>query len=105
MKVTTHASKRLQQRGIKDMYVMLIHMFGDVTESNTGVEKIQLREKTRRSLIQSLDKCQNKVIIVDRDLNGTLITAYALSGKRKRRSRCERPREMSPKRLQNLSHR
>ena len=87
MKVTSHASKRLQQRGIKDLSVILIHMFGDITESNADGEKIQLLEKTRRSLIQSLDKCQNKVIVADRTLSGTLITAYSLSGKRKRKSR------------------
>lgn len=78
MKLTNHATKRAQQRGINDDVLLLVSLFGEEVSSDKGVVKIQMTEKTRRKLFQVLDKCRSKVIIADRSVS-KVITAYTLT--------------------------
>jgi len=84
MKITQHASKRMQQRGIKDGMVQLILMFGEVVASDNEGETMQISEKGKRRLYQLLDKCPNKVIITDKS-HKTLITAYTATRRRRKK--------------------
>ena len=77
MKVTNHANKRMRQRGIKDDTLLLVYMFGEEVTSDSEVVKMQMTERKRRNLIQSLDKCRNKVIVADKNYK-SLITTYTL---------------------------
>lgn len=78
MKLTKHANKRLQQRGIQDDVLVLISLFGEQVSSNKGCVKLKMTEKTRGKIVQILDRCRNKVIIMDKSFSN-LITAYTLS--------------------------
>lgn len=78
MKLTKHATKRSQQRGIQYDVLLLISLLGEeIVKDKDGV-KIQMTKKDRRKIIQTLDKCKNKAIVTDKNFN-KLITAYALS--------------------------
>lgn len=78
MKLTNHATKRAQQRGIQYDTLLLISLFGEEISVDTEGVKIQMTERTIRKIIQLLDKCRNKVIIADKSFS-SLITTYALS--------------------------
>lgn len=78
MKITKHATKRTQQRGIKHDTLLLVSMFGEIVATDADCAKIQITERIRRNLIQLLDKCRDKIIVVDKNVS-TLITAYTLS--------------------------
>ena len=73
MKLTKHAKMRIKQRGISEIELLLISVFGEVD----GKNRISLPERTRKNIIQALDKC-NKILVVDAEIS-TLITAYAIS--------------------------
>jgi len=78
MKITNHANKRMRQRGIKDDTLLLVSMFGEEVTSDSEIVKMQMTERKRRNLMQSLDKCRNKMIVIDKNFK-TLVTAYTLS--------------------------
>lgn len=78
MKLTKHAAKRAQQRGIQDDTLLLVSLFGEEVATDAGGVKIQMTERARRNLVQLLDKCRSKVIVTDKNVS-KLITAYTLS--------------------------
>ena len=73
MKLTNHAKTRVKQRGISDIQLLLITIFGVIDRKN----RIKLPRYTQKRIIQALDKC-NKELVVDEEIS-TLITAYAIS--------------------------
>ncbi|MCL1916060.1 MAG: hypothetical protein FWG17_05075 [Desulfovibrionaceae bacterium] len=73
MKLTKHAQVRIKQRGISDIELLLISIFGVVDAKN----RMTLPERTQKKIIQALDKC-NKMLVVDDEVSA-LITAYAIS--------------------------
>lgn len=77
MKLTKHAIKRAQQRGLKYDVLFLISLFGEEIERDRGGIKLLMSEKTIRKLIQLLDKCRDTVIVTDPNYD-RLLTAYAL---------------------------
>lgn len=77
MKLTKHATKRSQQRGIQYDVLLLISLFGEEIDKDIDGVKIQMTERALRKIIQILDKCKNKVIVTDKNFN-KLITTYAL---------------------------
>lgn len=77
MKLTKHAIKRAQQRGLKHDVLFLISLFGEEIGRDRDGIKLLMSEKTIRKLIQLLDKCRDTVIITDSNYD-RLITAYAL---------------------------
>lgn len=84
MKLSAHAGKRFQQRGIMPIHVEMIMEYGTQTKKpgdakeyriyGKDIEKI-IKEFKRR--IQALDKCKNKVVIVSQD--DVILTAYNLN--------------------------
>lgn len=78
MKLTKHAAKRAQQRGIQHDTLLLVSLFGEEVATDADGVKIQMTERARRHLVQLLDKCRSKVIVTDKNAS-KLITAYTLS--------------------------
>lgn len=78
MKMTKHAIKRTQQRGIRHDTLLLVSLFGEEVSSAPEGIRIQMTERAWRNLAQLLDKCRNKVIVAD-DTMSRLITAYTIS--------------------------
>lgn len=75
MRLTKHAAKRVQQRGIPVDLLLLIVLFGDVVAEDKDGIRLQILDKTRSKIIQLLDKCKEKVIITDK-IYESIITAY-----------------------------
>lgn len=78
MKMTEHAIKRAQQRGIRHETLLLVSLFGEEVSSDTDGVKIQMTEKAWRNLAQILDKCRNKVIVANSSMS-IMLTTYTLS--------------------------
>lgn len=78
MKLTKHAVKRAQQRGLPEDLLLLIVLFGEVVAEGNGGIKLQILDKTRAKIIQLLDKCREKVLITDKNYE-SIITAYAVN--------------------------
>lgn len=78
MKLTKHAAKRAQQRGLPHDVLFLIALFGDVVRKDSGGIMLQLSDKTRCKIIQLLDKYRKKILITDKSYE-TVITTYAVS--------------------------
>lgn len=77
MKLTKHAAKRAQQRGLPMDLLLLIALFGDVVAEDKEGLRLQILDKTRSKIIQLLDKSREKILITDKDYE-SIITAYAL---------------------------
>jgi hypothetical protein len=88
MKLSAHASKRFQQRGIMSIHYELIMRYGTPTPKPGDAMEYRICGKDKdkiiknlKSRIQALEKCTNKVIIVSRD--DMILTAYNLIGERR----------------------
>jgi len=84
MKITNHALKRFQQRGINRELIDLIMMFGEPIEKPGGTTEYRLtpRAKTEaqselKRQLTLVERACNKGVLVD-DKGDTLITAYHL---------------------------
>lgn len=75
MKITNHASKRCQQRGIKLDVLEFIYKFGNNIQEDKEAIKIQITNKVRSEIIDLLDKSKNKILVIDK-VRGDIITAY-----------------------------
>ena len=82
MEMSTHAIKRSQQRGIPKSVQDAIIEFGTAKRKPGNVIEYRLHKKMKgqiiqryKQLIQSLDKCNNKGVLVDSNARRT-ITVY-----------------------------
>lgn len=78
MKISKHAAKRCQQRGIKTNILNFIYNFGVKVDEDSEAVKIQITNKIRSDIINLLDYSKNKILVVDK-MQGTIITAYPIS--------------------------
>lgn len=83
MKISKHAKKRGQQRGISEAYMALLIAFGKVSKAKNGATSIyidkhgmRLLENILREGIQVVDKIKNKTVICSDDSDYTIITCY-----------------------------
>jgi hypothetical protein len=84
MEITTHGSKRQQQRGIPDYFVEMILEFGTEIHKPGNALEYRLTQKDKfkavrflKSQIQALDKAIHKAVLVN---DGHIITVYNLRG-------------------------
>ena len=56
MRVTKHANKRMQQRALPELWIQLLHRFGDVKEQKGGAQEIYLSSRARKQLRRELKK-------------------------------------------------
>jgi hypothetical protein len=82
MKTSKHASERLQQRGIPKDYIDLILQYGtSIRKPGNALEyRLHKKDKDRivkqyKHLIQLLDKCTTKAVVVDSNMN-EIVTVY-----------------------------
>ena len=75
MKLSHHASKRAQQRGILSSHIEVIAQFGTLVRKPGGAVEYRLLDKDRKRLIHILDKVVHKAILVSDD-GETVITVY-----------------------------
>ena len=75
MKISQNAAKRLRQRGFKDDYVDLIVNHGTPHEKDGNVVEYRLDKKDISRIMQSLDKCKKKAVLVDASAS-EIITGY-----------------------------
>ena len=80
--ITSHAEQRLQQRGFKFNYIDLILKYGKMTykPGNCFEYKIFKKDieniiKKSKQIIQDIDKCRTKAILVD-ETHNKIITVY-----------------------------
>ena len=78
MRVSGHARKRAQQRGITGDELLLIATYGEVMDRRGGALRLRVPDKTINRLMRALDSCRRKILITDDDYQ-TIITAYALT--------------------------
>ena len=78
MKLTRHAGKRAQQRGISWEQLALMAMFGTEVSRDAEAVKIGLTEGTLARLRAALERCKGKVIVMD-DVCDRIITTYTLT--------------------------
>lgn len=71
---TKHASIRQQQRGISDLQVLLLEIFGEQTRAVGQAFEITISKRRRAEIVQALDKTIHKALIVSQE-NGAVITA------------------------------
>ena len=88
MKLSGHACKRFQQRGIMSIHFELIMQYGTPTKKPGDATEYRIYSKDKeriikflKSQIQALDKCTNKAVIVSRD--NVILTAYNLNNERR----------------------
>jgi hypothetical protein len=84
MKITNHAKIRFQQRGMLIDHVFLILQFGTAFLRPGNVWEVKLDKKGKKQvlmylkyLIQSIDKIDNKALVVSEDMQH-IITGYYL---------------------------
>ncbi|MBW1689896.1 MAG: hypothetical protein DRG87_02745 [Deltaproteobacteria bacterium] len=84
MKVSNHANKRSQQRGIPKDYIDLILEYGTPVRRQGDTLEYRLHKKDRdrlvkhlKQLINSIDRCTNKAVLVDSDMK-EIVTVYNL---------------------------
>ena len=77
MKITKHAYKRMSQRTINEIQVILISLFGTTINKDKEFEKLSILDKEIYKIREQLDKCKGKVIVVDKSFKN-LVTAYSL---------------------------
>jgi hypothetical protein len=75
MKISQNAAKRLRQRGFKDDYIDLIVNHGTPYEKDGSVVEYRLDKKDISRIMQSLDKCKRKAVLVDTSVS-EIITGY-----------------------------
>ena len=97
MRISNHASIRSQQRGIPKDYIDLILRYGTPVrrQGDTLEYRLYKKDKERiikhlKQLIQSIDKCTGKAVLVDSDVEG-IITVYNLMGKQPRKTPLQTP--------------
>lgn len=78
MRVSVHARKRAQQRGITGDELLLIATYGEVMDRRGGALRLRVPDRTINRLMRALDNCRRKILITDNDYQ-TIITAYALA--------------------------
>jgi len=76
MKISKHASVRSQQRGITFETIELITNYGTPVRKSGDVLEYRLLKKDKKRLIQTLDKTNNKAVIVSIN-GGSVITVYS----------------------------
>lgn len=79
MRNTTHAKQRMQQRALPEMWIFLLHRFGDIREQKGGTMEVYLprgsRDRLRQELtgvLRQFDHLQDTFLIED---GQTVITA------------------------------
>jgi hypothetical protein len=84
MRVSNHAFKRSQQRGIPKDYIELILEYGTPVRRQGDTLEYRLHKKDRdrivrhlKQLIQYVDRCTNKAVLVDSKLE-EIVTVYNL---------------------------
>ncbi len=84
MKISRHAAIRSQQRGIPKDYIDIIVKYGTPVrrQGDTLEYRLHKRDKARiighlKQLIQSIDKCGNKAVLVDSRLK-EIVSVYNL---------------------------
>ncbi len=84
MKVSRHALIRSQQRGIPKDYIDIIIKYGTPVrkQGDTLEYRLHKRDKARvvrhlKQLIQCMDKCSNKAVLVDSKLK-EIVSVYNL---------------------------
>jgi hypothetical protein len=84
MKISNHAHKRSQQRGIPKDYIEIILRYGTPVRRQGDTLEYRLHKKDKdrivshlKQLIQSIDKCTNKAVLVDSNLE-EIVTVYNL---------------------------
>jgi len=84
MKISNHANKRSQQRGIPKDYIEIILRYGTPVRRQGDTLEYRLHKKDKdrivshlKQLIQSIDKCTNKAVLVDSNLE-EIVTVYNL---------------------------
>jgi hypothetical protein len=82
MKMSKHAMARAQQRGIDRNLINLIVSFGEHKPRPGNTFELKLNKKDKnyfinglRQLINKIDKCSNKSVIVDNNFD-KIITVY-----------------------------
>lgn len=84
MKISRHATIRSQQRGIPKDYIDIIVRYGTPVRRQGDTLEYRLHRKDReriithlKQLIQSIDKCNNKAVLVDSKLE-EIVSVYNL---------------------------
>jgi transposase len=84
MKVSNHANRRSQQRAIPKDYIELILEYGTPVRRQGDTLEYRLHKKDRdrlvkhlKHLINSIDRCTNKAVLVDSDMK-QIVTVYNL---------------------------
>ncbi len=97
MRISNHASIRSQQRGIPKNYIDLILRYGTPVRRQGDTLEYRLHKKDKeriikhlKQLIQSIDNCTGKAILVDSDME-EIITVYNLMGKQPRKTPLQTP--------------
>lgn len=84
MRVSTHAQKRMQQRGLTMDDIELVMQFG--TEAGDGIymraKDIKRAESEFKKLISQLQRLSGKYVIIQGD---TIVTTYHPSERRKKK--------------------
>jgi len=82
MELSRHAEVRSQQRSIPRDYIEMIMEFGTPTRKPGNALEYKIHKRDRQQaisrlkrLINTIDKCQKKAVLVDRNLN-QVITVY-----------------------------
>jgi len=83
MKISTHAQKRCQQRGINRKLIFLILAFGKSVRKVAGAREVFIPKKHIKKLIidlkhlsRQIEKCEGTAVLVSEDNN--IITVYHL---------------------------
>jgi hypothetical protein len=61
--ITRHAQSRMQQRGINDMMVQLIEIFGELHYQKGGSELLSINKKTLKNLRHTIDKLEGVTMV------------------------------------------
>ena len=84
MRISNHASIRSQQRGIPKDYIDIILRYGTPVRKQGDTLEYRLRKKDKeriikhlKQLIQSIDKCTGKGVLVDSNME-EIVTVYNL---------------------------
>lgn len=80
MRLTQHAKKRMNQRGISKGILEIAFFLGAFKKGRNGADKIVFGKKQRqqaisdlKQLIQKMERAKNIIIIID---NGQVLTTY-----------------------------
>lgn len=71
---TSHAKKRLQQRGISSEMELLIQVFGEPKMQKGGTELLEIPTNVIKKLRNAIDKIENVTLVINPEMN-SLITA------------------------------